>query len=392
MRSSARDRSAEATDEPTRRVRAVYVHSPFCRRRCSYCDFAIAILRTRTDIERFLDGLALELAHIGSRLQPRTLYVGGGTPSRLAPADLREFFEQLDRQISRRSVLEFTVEANPEDVTPDRVAVLAQAGVTRISLGVQALDPAVLDRLGRRHTPDQVRRAVDMLRDAGIESINVDLIFAVPGQSLAQLDADLTRFIDLSTDHVSAYNLTFEDRTPLQSLEQLGRLKRQDTETELAAFRLVHDRLVDAGYAPYEISNYARVGHKSLHNLTYWNNEEYLGVGPSAVSCVGHVRWRNDPDLASWHSTLAAGAQPVIDAECLSPARYVGESIALGLRTTRGALLTRILRHARVSIDATRLEQLARLSNLGLLERAGPRIRLTARGREIADSIAAELI
>lgn len=392
MRSSARDRSADSPARPSRRVRSIYVHSPFCRRRCSYCDFAIAILRSSRDIERFLDGLSLELEQVGGAVRPRTLYVGGGTPSRLAPADLREFFARLDRRIDRTSLLEFTVEANPEDVTAERVAVLREAGVSRVSLGVQSLDPSVLQQLGRRHTPDLVRHAVDLLRDAGIPSINVDLIFAAPGQTPSNLDADLTRFIELSTDHVSAYNLTYEDRTPLRSLEQLGRITRQEPDSELAAFRRVHDRLGEAGFAAYEISNYAKPGHQSLHNLTYWENAEYLGFGPSAVSCVGHVRWRNEPDLESWFAALRAGRRPVTDAECLSPDRFLGESIALALRTTRGALLSRVERRAQRSIDRPRLDRLARLVELRLIEHAGPRVRLTARGRELADSVAAELI
>ncbi|MBK6939417.1 MAG: radical SAM family heme chaperone HemW [Planctomycetes bacterium] len=368
------------------------MHSPFCRRRCSYCDFAIAILRSSSDVDRFLDGISLELEHFGDSLRPRTLYVGGGTPSRLAPADLREFFARLDRTIDRRSVLEFTVEANPEDVTPDRAVVLREAGVTRVSLGVQSLDPETLRQLGRRHTPEQVRHAVTLLRDAGIRSINVDLIFAVPGQTPSILDADLTKFIELPTHHVSAYNLTYEDRTPLRSLELLGRLTRQEPDSELVAFRLVHERLAEAGFAAYEISNYAKPGHQSLHNLTYWNNEEYLGVGPSAVSCVGHVRWRNEPDLDVWFSTLRQGLRPVADAESLAPDRFIGESFALALRTSRGVLLSRLERRARMPIDRERLDRIVRLMELRLLEREGPRIRLTPRGRELADCVAAELI
>lgn len=392
MRSSAKDRSAESTARAARRVRAVYVHSPFCRRRCSYCDFAIAILRSRSDVDRFLDGLSLELEQVGGTLRPRTLYIGGGTPSRLAPTDLREFFNRLDQRIDRNSVLEFTVEANPEDVTPDRVSVLSEAGVSRVSLGVQSLHPETLHQLGRRHTPEQVRAAVELLREAGIPSINVDLIFAAPKQSLSELDDDLTNFIQLSTDHVSAYNLTYEDRTPLRSLEQLGRITRLEPDSELAAFRLVHDRLSDAGFAAYEISNYAKPGHRSLHNITYWNNEEYLGFGPSAVSCAGRVRWRNEPDLETWFSALREGRRPVTEAECLAPERFLGESIALALRTTRGLLLSRVVRRAHVPIDRERLDRIAHFEALQLVERVGPRIRLTARGRELADSVAAELI
>ncbi len=392
MRSSARGRSADHTESPTRRIRALYVHSPFCRRRCTYCDFAIAILRSRADLDRFLDGLALELDQFGSLLEPRTLYVGGGTPSRLAPSDLREFFARLDQRIHRRSLLEFTVEANPEDVTLERAEALVESGVTRVSLGVQSMDPTTLALLGRRHTPHQVREAVTVLRESGIASINVDLIYAIPGQDLLQLTADLKNLIDLSTDHVSAYNLTFEERTPLQSLESLGRIARHDPDFELEAFRLVRERLETAGYAAYEISNFARPRHQSLHNLMYWTNQEYIGVGPSAVSCVGHVRWRNDPDLQRWWVDLLAGRRPVIDAESLSADRFVGESLALGLRTSRGVLRSRIERRARAPLGSNRTDRLAALVRLGLVEETGPRLRLTTRGLEIADSVAAELI
>lgn len=389
MRSFARGRSAERTAPLSRRIRAIYIHSPFCRRRCSYCDFAIAILRTRDDVEQYLRGLSLELHQTGRLLEPRTVYVGGGTPSRLAPTDLREFFRRIDDHLERRSILEYTVEANPEDVTSERADVLVEAGVTRVSLGVQSLDPTTLAKLGRRHTPDQARTAIHVLRRAGIRSINVDLIFAVPGQSLTDLATDVERFISCSTDHVSAYNLTYEERTPLHSLELLGRVEKQDSDDELAAFRLVRERLDEAGFAAYEVSNFAKPGHRSLHNLTYWNNAEYLGVGPSAVSCVGHVRWKNEPDLARWFAALRAGRPPILEAESLSPERMLGESVALGLRTTRGVLRARVERRARASIDPDRLE---RLTAMGLIEFAGPRIRLTERGLEIADCVAAELI
>ncbi len=378
--------------ERSRLARAIYVHSPFCHRRCPYCDFAIVVRRLHASATRYLENLDRELARRAHGMGVRTLYIGGGTPTALTGTELERFFSLLRRHLNLERCVEASIEANPEDLDSPRVDHLARGGVTRVSLGAQSFDPDVLRRLGRRHAPDDTRIAVHRLRSAGIPQVNLDLIFGVPGQSLASLQRDLDAVVELAPDHVSAYGLTYETGTAYDRARTWGRLEPMSEDLELEMFRTIRRTLMDAGWAHYELSNYAKPGARSLHNLTYWRNQPSLGVGPSAVSYVGGIRRKNATQLETWCARLEAGSDPTEEEEDLSPLRSLRETVMLGLRTRSGISEARLRRRYGRGIDALDGEALVSLERDGLIRRTSRCLRLTRQGIEVADHVAAALL
>lgn len=315
---------------------------PFCARRCSYCDFAIAV-RRQVPVDEYLTALTRELdlrvpAPTGVALE--TLYLGGGTPSRLGADGIARLVGLIRRRFDVRRDAEVTIEANPEDVTPAEAAAWRAAGVTRVSLGVQSFDDTVLQWMHRTHDSRQVTIAVDSLRAAGIDDWSLDLIFALPPEVPRRWSDDLARAIALEPPHVSCYGLTVELHTPLVRWRERGVVHDADEERYGAEF-LEADRLLgNAGYVHYEVSNYARPGRHSRHNSAYWNRVPYLGLGPSAHSYDGSRRSWNFREYAAWRSELDAGKVPIEGSEELGPEAVTLEQAYLGLRSRRGLPLT----------------------------------------------------
>ena len=313
---------------------------------------------------------------------PETVFVGGGTPTALSVSQLERLFKGLQRHLDFTGVSEFTIEVNPATVTARKADLLRGHGVTRVSMGVQSWDPGLLKVLGRVHDAEQVRKSFAILRAAGYDNINLDLIYGVPGQTLAQWEQSLQSTIELEPDHISAYCLTYEEDTEYFERLQRGEF-RENTDQDAAFFEHGVELLSAAGYAQYEISNYAKPGHVCRHNIAYWEGADYLGLGPSAWSTVGERRWQNVPDTAAYVRALQAGARPISTEELLPPETREAEKIAFGLRMNAG-------------IDPAKLagnhELVTTLREEGLLEDHGPRVRLTERGRLLADEIAAQLI
>ena len=361
-------------------------------RRCPYCDFSIALFTDRVTPVRFLRGLELEVGRLQRRHAPRTIFVGGGTPTVLKPDDLQAFFQILWKRFDRSRLTEFSIEANPENLRPDRIACLVENGITRVSLGAQSFDPGSLRFLGRRHAPDTIRNAVSNLRRAGLSRINLDLIYGLPGQTKASLDADLSQLLRLDSDHVSAYALTYEPGTALTASRDRGELHPLRDEQELELYRLVRDRLRAAGYHQYEVSNFARPGARCRHNLTYWRNRSYLGLGPSAVSYVDGTRRKNHADLATWCDRLERGLDPTMEQETLETSRSLRETVMLALRTPSGVTDASLRRRHGVGFEALDPARLTHLVEHDLLRWTPERIRPTARGLEMADGLAAALL
>ena len=381
-----------------RPISGLYLHVPFCARKCGYCDFYSLVDPSVHEV--FVDSLIAEMRSraASTRLGPGTIYVGGGTPTLLAPVQWARLLSELDRLGVRCDHHEFTVEANPETVTDELIDVLAGGGVNRLSIGAQSSDASLLATLDRRHAPESVARAIDVARRAGIHNISLDYIFAIPGQTIAALDADIDAAVAMEPEHLSFYGLTFESGTELARRVSSGRIVSCPTELERRMYERLMRRLDAAGYEHYEISNWAArsaPGHSEAgpdrrcqHNLLYWNNGNWLGLGPGAASHVDGIRWRNRPDLAGY--LRQSGDPPTTDHERLSESRRIGEQMMLGLRLRQGVSSDWLA--SNLSADDARRGEIDELIDLGMLERTATHLRLTEQGLFVADTIIAKLL
>ena len=380
---------------PATQVEALYVHVPFCFRKCHYCDFYSISRQTPERMERFVD-LILREAQAWTRppatLHPKTIFFGGGTPTLLPLDAMSRLLVGLRERFDFADVAEWTIEANPATVTLEYCQMLRAAGVDRLSFGAQSFDPRELKVLERHHDPDDVPRSVAIARQAGFTRLNLDLIFAIPGQDLSSWSDSLERAIALNTPHISCYGLTFEPNTPIAVKKRLGIMRPVEESLELDMLRHTRARLAALGRPPYEVSNFATPGEECRHNLVYWTGGNYIGLGPSAASHIEGWRWRNRPHLGEWERAVESDVIPAIDVETLSPLRRAGELAMLLLRLTRG------LNYAdfadRTGFDARALwaDQIRRFTRAGLLDCDDLGFRLTERGLAVADALAAEFI
>ena len=392
-------RAAAGADRGARRWRrhddpptALYVHVPFCERLCPYCDFAIAKYSAPA-AARYLSALERELADIGTGIALETLFVGGGTPSRLAPPELERLFAMLSRTVRLADVRELTLECNPEGFTREKARRLCDAGVTRFSLGVQSFNAAHLKTLGRTHDPRTARAAIEAARTVGpAAAVNVDLIFAVPGQSLDDWQSDINAVLELAPDHISLYNLTYESGTPLTRRRDAGRLTPADEDTEAAMLQLAIEQLAAGGYEHYEISNFARPGHASQHNLTYWRGEPYYAAGLGATSYVAGVRAVRERRLPAYLRRLASGASAIVETIELDEAARRRERLAFALRMMEGVPIDAFKAATGTSPLEVGGEALLRFAEAGFVEISDTHVRLTPRGIMVADAIMRELI
>lgn len=363
-------------------ARHLYVHVPFCAQRCDYCDF-VSLAGQRGQHARYVAALLAELELERETLAPEleTVYLGGGTPTFLEPEALRALLEGLP------GAGELTVEANPETVTPELAGALAEAGVNRVSLGAQSFQPRLLEVLGRRAGPDDVRRAFQFLRDAGLANISLDLLYGIPGQSQVNLDADLDEALALAPEHLSCYELEAKPGTRFAHAHG-AELAEQADALEDHLERIV-GRLTASSYRWYETANFARTGGeqdlRSAHNLGYWRGHDYLGIGIGAVSTAGELRWRNAPSLSRYLAALEGGEKPPRETEALDEATKLRERLMLGLRLDEPVALAEV----ETVLDRAAF---ARLSDLGLVESDGELITLSRRGRLLGGAVSAELI
>jgi oxygen-independent coproporphyrinogen-3 oxidase len=369
----------------------LYVHIPFCFHKCHYCDFYSITRQTPERMSRFVD-LLLRQAEQYPPGQPQTVFFGGGTPSLLPLADMERLLLGLAEQIDLTAVTEWTVECNPATLTPDYCVMLRQLGVNRLSFGAQSFDSNELKILERHHDPEDVPRILEMARSAGFERLNIDLIYAIPGQSLVAWMQSLRQALELGLTHLSCYGLTYESNTPIAVRKRLGQFRAVDESVELQMLHETRACLIARGLPPYEISNYAAPGEECRHNLVYWNGENYLGLGPSAASHIDGTRWKTPPHLGEWESAVANDEPAVIDLEVLDPQRRAAELIYLQLRLSRGINFADFT--GRSGFDACLLyaEQLSTLQSAGVLMVDPTGFRLTERGVDVADSVAAEFL
>jgi len=365
-------------------ARHVYVHVPFCARRCSYCDFAIAVRRT-VPVAEYGDALRGELA-IRFDDAPEaahaldTVYLGGGTPSRLGGDGIANALDAVRERFPLAPGAEVTIEANPDDVTPNAARAWRDAGVNRISLGSQSFDPEVLRWMHRTHDVAQIGRAVDAVRGAGIANVSLDLIFAVPTAMHRDWERDLGHALALEPAHLSLYGLTIEPGTPLGRWHARGAVAEADEDRYADEFLRAHDAMGAAGFEHYEVSNFARPGLRSRHNSSYWRGVPYIGLGPAAHGFDGVTRRWNVASYVDWTRRVAERCDPRAGEEQLTPADRIAEQVYLGLRTTDGLALERG-EEARVG----------RWIDEGWATLDAGRLRLTAAGWLRLDALAADL-
>jgi oxygen-independent coproporphyrinogen-3 oxidase len=361
----------------------LYLHIPFCARRCSYCDFAIAV-RRRVPSAEYADAVLAEWnqrqndpAWDGAETI-ETIYLGGGTPSHLAPGQIARILDTIGRSRTIAGDAEITLEANPDDITTAAARCWRSAGVNRISLGVQSFDPAVLRWMHRTHSVEQVPAAVATLRDTGLDELSLDLIFGLPAELGRDWAADLQRAMELDPAHLSLYGLTVEPATPMGHWVERGDVTPIGEETYATEFLLAHRSLGSAGYHHYEVSNYARTGHRARHNSAYWQRASYLGLGPGAHSGAGKVRRWNVRDWSAYRRLIAAGDSVEAGAEELDADAVRLEELYLGLRTVEG-----------VPAGMLNATERTRWQEQGWSFEEGGRVRLTAEGWLRLDALVA---
>lgn len=379
-------------DPPWIWPRAAYIHIPFCAHKCGYCDFA-SLAGADHLADRYLDALEREIElRVNGPQEVETIFIGGGTPTRLDPRQLERLMDLVAQAFPLSRNGEWTVEANPGTVDAEKLDVLSAGGVERISLGAQSFRPASLLVLERDHDPDDVPRAVELIRPR-FRRWSLDLIFGVPGSTLDDWATDLETALALGPDHLSCYGLTYEKGTALWKQWNAGAVRALDEETERLMYSHTIERLTALGLAQYEISNFARPGHESRHNLVYWANDAYFGVGLGAARYVRGERASNTRDLHAYLRRLEAGADPTGPRERLDPEARARETAVMMLRRTVEGIRRRDFA-ARTGFELEALcgPMIARHVATGSLEDDGRRVRFTREGVFVADSILGDLL
>jgi oxygen-independent coproporphyrinogen-3 oxidase len=375
-------------------VLGVYVHLPFCPYLCPYCDFAKWPLRAGS-AARYLDALYAELGR-ETRAPAATIYLGGGTPNAYDGQTIANLVARLREQFSpepdRRDPVESSIEVNPELVRSGDFTCYREAGITRLSIGVQSFEPNEIQTLGRKHTAEQIEQVVAQARGARLTSVSLDLIFAVPGQTPASWQRSLERAIALDVDHISTYGLTIEEGTPYARWRAREPQAFFDDAREAELYAVAIEMLQTAGYEQYEISNFARPGHQCAHNLNYWANGEYVGLGVGAASYRDGIRSVHTRSLECYIEAALAARPIPSEAERLEGRRRAGEALMLALRTTQGVRLGDFKERYGIDVIQDYASVVARFVQTGLLERVADAVRLTPRGRFVANDVCGAFI
>ncbi len=375
---------------------SIYVHIPFCLRKCSYCDF-YSVPYQEELVDLYVKCLAREIEETAGTANGfrgvSTLYIGGGTPSLLTPQQLGTILAKIDGLFGIEAGAEITVEANPGTIDFYKIKDYCELGVNRLSLGVQSLFDDVLRRLGRMHDGRDARRAFDMGVRAGFENISIDLIYGVPGQDLGQWREGLKSAVELRPRHISAYLLQPEPETPLGRLVASGKIDMLSEEEEASQYEETVESLMRARYRHYELSNFAQPGYECRHNLNYWQGGEYLGFGAGAVSFIQGKRYQNLADVSAYIERLSRGQTPLrAELEELDDEGVTRERLVLGLRLIDGLDIEDLQKRGTTDFHRLFGTSLDKLEELGLVERSGSRLRLSRRGYFLSNEVFRELV
>lgn len=376
--------------------RGIYVHVPFCERRCHYCDFNVHLL-AGADVDGYLQALRREARLLAEGLAEGvtfdTLYVGGGTPTALPSSRLETLLGAITDHLSLVSEAEITVEANPGTLSPAKLAALRRAGANRISLGAQAFQDYHLERLGRIHRARHIGQSVAAAREAGFTNVSLDFMFSLPQQTLAEWEESLEHALALEPDHLSCYSLIVEEGTPFGDLHAQGRLPLPEHDVEADMFEATVRTLTSAGFVHYEVSNYARPGKESRHNLIYWENGEWLGLGPGAHSQWQGKRYAHVREPARYaRLLLEEGRLPVEWEETVTVGMQMEDTLILGLRLTDGISLERFQRRFGAAVDDVFGTVLAPSFEAGLVESVDGRLRFTRAGFMVANRVLVDIV
>jgi oxygen-independent coproporphyrinogen III oxidase len=370
--------------------RSAYIHVPFCRHRCGYCNFTLVAGRDEL-IGAYLEALEKELSVLGQPREVDTLFFGGGTPTHVSLHELQLLFSLVRAWFPVAPGGEFSVEANPIDVDEGKTRILAAAGVTRVSIGAQSFDPVRLQLLERDHDTDTIRRAVGLARGFA-QSVAIDLIFGLPEETLADWQADLQAAMELAPDHISTYGLTFEKGTAIWSRLRRGELVRVEEDIESQMYEAAIDTLTAAGFEHYEVSNFARPGHRCRHNENYWLGGQYFAAGPGAARYLAGRRETNHRSTTTYIQRVLAGQSPVAESEQLDRENAARERLVFALRRLEGVSLADFAAQTGFEVADLAGDALPRLLELGLLDLSSDRLCLTRRGLLISDTIWPELL
>lgn len=363
--------------------KAIYVHIPFCANKCHYCDFTSYVVNGQP-VNDYLDALALEMEKATARVKPEqiaTIYIGGGTPTVLNPSQMEKLLQDLRFYFPDRSEdLEFTVEANPGTTTPELLSVMREGGVNRISFGAQTFRQDLLKKIGRIHGAEEIGESVELARKAGFENISLDLMFGLPEQTTDDVKQSLSEAVSLEPVHFSCYSLKVEEGTRFYDLQQQNRLVLPSEDEELEMYQWTRSFLREKGYMQYEISNFARPGRESRHNLTYWLNEEYYGFGTGAHGYVDRVRYANVKGIKEYIYQIRNGFLPVEESCVVSIREDMENFMILGLRLLQGVKRSRFLQRYGVEAGEIFATALKNLQQKNLLAVEKDWIRLTEQG------------
>ncbi|MCE4046987.1 MULTISPECIES: radical SAM family heme chaperone HemW [Bacillaceae] len=369
-------------------IKAAYIHIPFCEHICHYCDFNKVFLKGQP-VDEYLDALEQEIKLTASKNNAplKTVFVGGGTPTSLNAKQLERLCAIISENLHLAENAEYTFEANPGDLSPDKLKALYEGGVNRLSFGVQSFNDDLLQRIGRTHRAKDVFTSVEAAKKIGFDNISIDLMYSLPGQTLDDFAATLKQAFTLDIQHFSGYSLIIEPKTVFYNLLRKGKLLTPGEDAEASMYRLLMEEMAQHGYKQYEISNFAKEGYESIHNITYWNNEEYYGFGAGAHGYVNGYRRSNFGPLKKYMEPLAAGSLPLLDNHQVTLAEMMEEELFLGLRKNSGVSLAVFKEKYKQDIETLFAAELEKLLERGLISIEDGNLKLTYNGRFLGNEV-----
>ncbi|AQX53690.1 radical SAM family heme chaperone HemW [Priestia flexa] len=370
-------------------IEAAYLHIPFCHHICHYCDFNKVFFKNQP-VMPYLEKMRDEMKQTVERYPAndlKTIFVGGGTPTALDEKQLTYFLESIHESFPVHDVKEFTFEANPNELTEEKLRILHAYGVDRLSIGVQTFNEQLLEKIGRVHSNQQAFQAVDEARKIGFRNISLDLMYSLPGQTISDFKETLDIAFSLDVEHISAYSLIIEPKTVFYNLMNKGKLRVPSQEDEAFMYEMLMNEMDKHGYSQYEISNFARSGYESLHNLTYWDNNDYYGIGAGAHSYIDGIRRSNIAPLKKYMQAVTETNHAYLDEISVSKVERMEEEMFLGLRKTNGVNKASFYEKYKVEMNEVFSEPIKEYTNKGLLEQTESSLRLTKKGRFLGNEV-----